>query len=187
MLFLFLKSWISFPMARRVPVPKIDVVPPAGGGGRYNHGYNGYNALNIRLVFDSHIEIDVLHTKMAEYKQVKIGKLKLKGSSSGTKSKSKKRKHDRKDEGVEEKDEDAINHGGWWAIKEYGHLRSCTVALQTHKGNFIKARDNGTLVVGEFHEDQSPEVEEMFTLIKLSETKVAFKSGYGKKSISRQY
>ena len=120
---------------------------------------------------------------MAEYKQVKIGKLKLKGSSSGKKSKLKKRKRDRTDEGVEEEDEDAINHGGWWAIKEYAHLRSCNVALQTHKGNFIKARDNGTLIAGEFHEDQSPEVEEIFTLIKLSETKVAFKSGYGKKHI----
>jgi len=117
---------------------------------------------------------------MAEYKQVKIGKLNLKGVSSHKKAKSKKRKHDRPGEKVEVQDEDTIHHGGWWAIKEYGQIRSCNIALQTWKGTYIIARDNGTLVMGELHENSVPEVEEIFTLVKLSETKVAFKSGYGK-------
>ena len=116
---------------------------------------------------------------MAEYKQVKIGKLNLKGVSSHKKAKSKKRKHDRPGEKVEVQDEDTIHHGGWWAIKEYGQIRSCNIALQTWKGTYIIARDNGTLVMGELHENSVPEVEEIFTLVKLSETKVAFKSGYG--------
>ena len=116
---------------------------------------------------------------MAEYKQVKIGKLNLKGISSHKKVKSKKRKHEKPDEKTEVQDEDTIQHGGWWAIKEYGQIRSCNIALQTWKGNYIIARDNGTLVTGEFHENNAPELEEIFTLVKLSETKVAFKSGYG--------
>eukprot|EP00795_Rhopilema_esculentum_P003137 gene3137-1442_t len=116
---------------------------------------------------------------MAEYKQVKIGKLNLKGLSSSKKTKSKKRKHDRTEETIEEKDEDAINHGGWWAIKSYEQIRSCNVALQTFKGNYIIARDNGSLSVGEVHVDNTPQAEEIFTLVKLTETKVSFKSGYG--------
>ena len=117
--------------------------------------------------------------KMAEYKQVKIGELNLKGLSSSKKAKSKKRKHDRTEETIEVKDEDAINHGGWWAIKSYEQIRSCNVALQTFKGNYIIARDNGSLSVGEVHADNTPQAEEIFTLVKLTETKVSFKSGYG--------
>ena len=132
--------------------------------------------LNL-IELNSHLHITA--SKMAEYKQVKIGKLNLKGISSHKKTKSKKRKHDRPGEKVEVQDEDTIRHGGWWAIKEYGQIRSCNIALQTWKGNYIIARDNGTLVMGELHENNVPEVEEIFTLVKLSETKVAFKSGYG--------
>lgn len=117
---------------------------------------------------------------MAEYKQVKIGKLKLKGMASHKKAKSKKRKHEKAVEEAEVQDEDTVAHGGWWAIKDYGQIRSCNIALQTWKGNYILSRDNGTLVMGELHESNTPEVEEIFTLVKLSETKVAFKSGYGK-------
>ena len=111
---------------------------------------------------------------------MKIGKLTLKGVSSHKKAKSKKRKHEKPDEKAEVQDEDAIQHGGWWAIKEYGQIRSCNIALQTWKGNYIIARDNGSLTMGELHENNMPDLEEIFTLVKLAETKVAFKSGYGK-------
>ena len=116
---------------------------------------------------------------MAEYKQVKIGKLNLKGASSQKKTKSKKRKHEKPEEKTEVQDEDTVMHGGWWAIKDYEQIRSCNIALQAWRGNYVIARDNGTLRMGDIHEDNTPQVEEIFTLVKLSETKVAFKSGYG--------
>ncbi len=121
---------------------------------------------------------------MDEYKQVKIGKLKLKGSTSTIKkkSKAKKRKHE-SPEDIDDnkllKDEDAIKHGGWWAIKEYGKLQSCNIALQTYKDNYVIAKDNGSLSLGDVQNDNTPQIEEIFTLVVLSETKVAFKSGYG--------
>ena len=122
---------------------------------------------------------------MAEYKQVKIGKLRLKGASSSgvKKNKTRKRKHD-KSEATENtqitKDEDALNHGGWWRIKEYSKLQSCNVALQTYKESYVIANDNGTLSLGDLNDSHVPQVEEIFTLVVLTETKVAFKSGYGK-------
>ena len=125
---------------------------------------------------------------MAEYKHVKVGKLKLKGQTSvAKKHKSKKRSHESSDTSIStnSKDEDAAQHGGWWAIKSFEQLQSCNVALQTFKDSNVLAVDNGTLTIGDDHggtEDgpsHGPAPEEIFTLVKLNETKVAFKSGYG--------
>eukprot|EP00794_Sanderia_malayensis_P019953 gene19953-21907_t len=122
---------------------------------------------------------------MDDYKQVKIGKLKLKGSTQSGKKKTKvkKRKHgnSERDDSLEIlKDEDCLQHGGWWAIKEYSKLQSCNIALQTYKGNYVIAKDNGSLSLGDIHDNNTPQIEEIFTLVVLAGTKIAFKSGYGK-------
>lgn len=121
---------------------------------------------------------------MSEYGQVKIGKLKLKGSSSD-KKKSKKKKRKRlgndEDDGIPLND-DAKEHGGWWKIKSFDELTGGNVALQLHNTSYLFARDNGTLGCGDPHHlcDNGPAEEEIYTMIKISTTKVAFKTGYGK-------
>ena len=122
---------------------------------------------------------------MSEYKQVKIGKLKLKGASSSKHKKSKKkRKHDDGAVAVSDipSDDDATEHGGWWSIRSFDKLNGGTVALQTCKTSYVYAVDNGTLRLGEKHleHDEGPVDEEIFTMIRISDAKVAFKSGYGK-------
>jgi len=124
---------------------------------------------------------------MSEYTQVKIGKLKLKGSSSDKKKskKKKKRKHGEDGDTTDETptiDDDAKSHDGWWRVKSFDQLTGGNVALQLHNTSYVFARDNGTLSCGELHTQlpKGPVEEEIFTMIKISATKVAFKSGYGK-------
>jgi len=127
---------------------------------------------------------------MSEYGQVKLGKLKLKGEGkSKKKSKKNKRKHD--EEGGESSssstkawNEETKKYHGWWPLKTFEDLGCGIVAVQTSfKNSYIFAVDNGTLRLGSEHDDHLeaiPMEEEIFTLIKISENKIAFKSGYGK-------
>jgi len=121
---------------------------------------------------------------MSDYSQVKIGKLKLKGSGSvKKKNKKKKRKLPEFNDGNEiPEDDDAQDHGGWWQIKSFDHLNGGNVAVQLYNTSYLFARDNGTLVCGDPHHesDYGPAEEEVYTMIKISNTKVALKSGYGK-------
>lgn len=123
---------------------------------------------------------------MAEYKQVKLGKLKLKSSSSSSsskKSKKKKRKHEHNNPADEiPEDDDAKDHNGWWRIQTFEKLTGGNVALQLYNTAYLFAVDNGTLKLGSKHidEDNGPIAEEVFTMIRISDTKVAFKTGYGK-------
>ena len=119
--------------------------------------------------------------KMADsYKQVKVGKLKLKGSEdSSRKRKHKKKKRERDEE--EPTDLDALRHGGWRKIDSFSEL-SGNVALQTFRKSYIEALSSGLFTVGEIREDggNSPAPVEVFTAVPLSEKKIALKSGYGK-------
>jgi len=121
---------------------------------------------------------------MSEYKQVKIGKLKLKGADG--KIKKKKKRKLPKEEKTEEEitiDEDANSHNGWWSMNSFDKLNGGTIAIQLFNNAYIFANDNGTIKPGKLHdgtEYSGPKDEEMFTMIKISEIKVAFKSGYGK-------
>ncbi|XP_072920656.1 protein FRG1 isoform X2 [Hemitrygon akajei] len=92
---------------------------------------------------------------MAEYSCVKRTKLVLKG----VKSKKKKCKGKRKREEEEEQVVDIV--GGWWAIRNFGEITG-SVAIEMGKDNEI------------------PDPPEQLTAIKLSETRIALKSGYGK-------
>ena len=117
---------------------------------------------------------------MSAYKQVKIGKLKLKGSdSSSQKKKHKKRK--REIEAEQSVDVDCLRHGGWWKTLHF-HEVTGIVAFQTCFGSYIEAQNTGKFTVGDLREDgeNSPAPVETFTAVPLSDTKIAIKSGYGK-------
>lgn len=114
------------------------------------------------------------------YKQVKVGRLKLKGlDDSSRKGKQKKKKRQREEE--EPTDVDSLRHGGWRKIENFSELTG-NIALQTFKNSYIEALNNGMFTVGELREDgeNSPAPVEVFTAVPLSEKKIALKSGYGK-------
>lgn len=101
---------------------------------------------------------------------------------------SKKRKHKSKDkkERSEKRakkttvDEDAIRHGGWWQAEKFDDITG-SVAIQFGKQTYITALDNGLFSLGAPHGDgEGPSPEEIFTAFPINETRVAFKSGYGK-------
>ncbi|XP_018410315.1 PREDICTED: protein FRG1 [Nanorana parkeri] len=114
---------------------------------------------------------------MAEYSNVKSTKLVLKGSKD--KSKKKHKKNKRK---LEESEDDKLDIvGNWWAVKCLGDI-SGMVAIEMDKGAYIHALDNGLFTIGAPHkdDDDGPVPPEQFTAIKLSDSRIALKSGYGK-------
>ncbi|XP_077984243.1 protein FRG1-like [Glandiceps talaboti] len=117
---------------------------------------------------------------MSAYSHVKGGKLKLKGMKSDSKKKhKKKRKRENGEKDV--KDEDAATHGGWWCVSTVDEIHG-SVAIEMHANAFICALDNGLFTVGVPHTDLSegPEPPEQFTAVRVSDSHIALKSGYGK-------
>ncbi|XP_028600517.1 protein FRG1 [Podarcis muralis] len=112
---------------------------------------------------------------MAEYSAVRRTKLVLKG----TKSKSKKKNKDKK----RKRDEDAEDKldivEGWWTVSNFGEITG-TVAIEMGLGTYISALDNGLFTLGAPHKDEGPYPPEQFTAVKLSDSRIALKSGYGK-------
>ncbi|XP_076446275.1 protein FRG1-like [Babylonia areolata] len=122
------------------------------------------------------------------YSFVKGGKLTLKGNKDKKLKKhkhKKKRKHDESSMGessstVSHNREDTQDHGGWWEIKKFDDI-SGNVAFEIGDRTYVSALDNGLLTLGPPRsQGEAPDPTEVFTVLKLSETKVAFKSGYGK-------
>ncbi|XP_053475439.1 protein FRG1 [Ictalurus furcatus] len=114
---------------------------------------------------------------MAAYSHVKSTKLVLKGlkdKSKKKKNKDKKRKRDN-----EEDKPDVV--GGWWKVRNLGDI-SGTVAIEMHSRSYVHALDTGLFTVGAPHtgDDEGPDPPEQFTAIKLSDSRIALKSGYGK-------
>ncbi|XP_076001886.1 protein FRG1 [Genypterus blacodes] len=112
---------------------------------------------------------------MAEYSHVKSTKLVLKGHKQGKK---KKNKDGKRKLAEEEQKPDVVD--GWWSVKGFGEL-SGTVAIEMQSNCYIHALDTGLFTVGAPHnDDEGPDPPEQFTAIKVSDTRVALKSGYGK-------
>ncbi|KAA0197229.1 FSHD region protein [Fasciolopsis buskii] len=140
---------------------------------------------------------------MDSYSLVRSGKLKLKGEK--LKKKHSKRTHLRKvKQNGNEKLADADAHGGFWAVNDISDVADA-VAIQLNSWSdnqkaigdgsdpkasgtssisavrYLSATDEGLLVIGPPRKvGEPPAPEEILTAIKLSDTKVAFKSGYGK-------
>ncbi|CAH8492131.1 unnamed protein product [Schistosoma haematobium] len=143
---------------------------------------------------------------MDSYSFVRPGKLKLKGEK---KKKHHKRHHESKPK-VEKTERilEADAHGGWWSVKEFDEVKD-SIAIQvyvatdkpltadgfeaaTHSGQdannkeftgacYLSATDEGLVVIGPPRKyGEPPAPEEIFTAMQVSDTKVAFKSGYGR-------
>lgn len=122
------------------------------------------------------------------YSFVKGGRLTLKGKNDKKlkkAKKTKKRKHEEisvadPSDSLSHKKEDTQAHGGWWEITNFDDV-SGSIAFELGKRTYIMALDNGLLTVGPPREKgEGPDPTEIFTVMKLNDTKVAFKSGYGK-------
>ncbi|XP_061686908.1 protein FRG1 isoform X1 [Syngnathoides biaculeatus] len=112
---------------------------------------------------------------MAEYSSVKSTKLVLKGQNKGKKKKDKNKK---RKAGDNESKQDVV--GGWWAVRDFGEIMG-SVAIEMHNNSYIHALDTGLFTVGAPHpEDEGPDPPEQFTAVKLSDSRIALKSGYGK-------
>ncbi|CAF96604.1 unnamed protein product [Tetraodon nigroviridis] len=112
---------------------------------------------------------------MAEYNKVKSTKLVFKGQKQG-----KNKKH--KDKKRKATDEDAKPDivGGWWAVKSFVEING-TVALEMQNNSYVHALDSGLFTVGAPHgDDEGPDPPEQFTAVKLSDSRLALKSGYGR-------
>ncbi|TNN17000.1 Protein FRG1 [Schistosoma japonicum] len=141
---------------------------------------------------------------MDSYSFVRPGKLKLKGE----KKKKHHKRHLQPKLKVEKTERflEADAHGGWWSAKEFDEVRD-SIAIQvyvatdkqsvdgpevTHSGQdvsnkeftsacYLSATDEGLLVIGPPRKyGEAPAPEEIFTAMQVSDTKVAFKSGYGR-------
>ncbi|XP_055924492.1 protein FRG1-like [Argiope bruennichi] len=117
---------------------------------------------------------------MSEYSNVKGGKLKLKNakkSKNKSKHHEKKRKHEEESEQV---DDDATKHGGWWNVTYFKEITG-PIALEFQPHCYVKALDNGQFILGGPHpEGNGPDPEEILTAIRISDSKIALKSGYNK-------
>ncbi|XP_051241365.1 protein FRG1 [Dicentrarchus labrax] len=112
---------------------------------------------------------------MAEYSRVKSTKLVLKGLNKGKKKKNKDKKRKAADE---EEKPDVV--GGWWSVSSFGEITG-TVAIEMQNNSYIHALDSGLFTIGAPHkDDEGPDPPEQFTAIKVSDARVALKSGYGK-------
>ncbi|XP_057187142.1 protein FRG1 [Triplophysa rosa] len=113
---------------------------------------------------------------MAEYSHVKSTKLVLKGLNDKKKRKKNKDKKRKRDDGQDKPD----IVGGWWAVKSFGEITG-TVAIEMQNNSYVHALDTGLFTVGAPHkEDEGPDPPEQFTAVRLSDSRIALKSGYGK-------
>ena len=118
---------------------------------------------------------------MSDMYRVTSGKLKLKGHKSHKKHKSKHKDETRdEDAPVRRKDDDADDHGGWWCVSDISDIVGA-VAIELSPNCYMLAQDNGLFSIGPPHnQGEGPSQEEILTAIKIDDSKIALKSGYGK-------
>ncbi|XP_063413167.1 protein FRG1-like [Mytilus trossulus] len=115
------------------------------------------------------------------YSFVKGGKLKLKGHKDKKHKKHKKRKHDEIDTDTPKPEKgDSEKHGGWWIAKKFDDISGNT-AIEMDDMRYLAAQDNGRFKLGPPRDEgEEPDPIEILTAVKVNETKIAIKSGYGK-------
>ncbi|KAH7958969.1 hypothetical protein HPB49_007044 [Dermacentor silvarum] len=76
--------------------------------------------------------------------------------------------------------QDTVSHGGWWELKAFEEYTG-PIAIEFTPYCYVSSQDNGLFVLGGPHPPgEGPFPEEILTAVKLSDTKIALKSGYGK-------
>lgn len=114
----------------------------------------------------------------------------LKGHKSKKSKKHKKSSHKRKHDGelvtgesatqAEDFEEDKRKHGGWWEVRKFSDIPA-NMAIEVMANCYMVALDNGGIAVGSPRDDgDEPDPTEIFTVVKVNDTKLALKSGYGK-------
>uniref|UniRef100_A0A8C4R053 FSHD region gene 1 n=1 Tax=Eptatretus burgeri TaxID=7764 RepID=A0A8C4R053_EPTBU len=93
-------------------------------------------------------------------------------------SRRKKRNKKQKKEDVDEEHLDIV--AGWWAVRTIDEVTG-TIAMEMKERSFLHALDNGLFTLGAPHTDhEGPSQPEQLTAVKLSDSRIALKSGYGK-------
>ncbi|XP_055327686.1 protein FRG1 homolog [Paramacrobiotus metropolitanus] len=115
------------------------------------------------------------------YDNVRVGKLKLKGAGKfGTSGSDARERQKKRKKATVVVDEDAIRHGGWWKVEEFSQITG-PVAIELFPFSYIKALDDGSFTLGAPHpEGEGPNPEEILIAVRVSDTKIALKSGYDK-------
>ncbi|XP_064481797.1 protein FRG1-like isoform X2 [Ornithodoros turicata] len=97
-----------------------------------------------------------------------------------------KKKHKKEKNGTEDGEErakyeqDKVNHGGWWEAKQFEEITG-PIAIEFSPHCYVASLDNGLFVLGGPHTvGEGPSPEEILTAVRVSDTKIALKSGFGK-------
>lgn len=70
--------------------------------------------------------------------------------------------------------------GGWTTISDISEFVG-TIAVEFGNQTYMKALDNGLFTLGAPHDEgDSPNPEEILTVLRINDNKIALKSGYGK-------
>lgn len=70
--------------------------------------------------------------------------------------------------------------GGWFALSTFDHVTG-SIALEMAPFSYMRALDNGLFIASAPHRPgEEPDPEEVITAIRVSDTKIALKSGYNK-------
>ena len=74
----------------------------------------------------------------------------------------------------------SCRHGGWWKVKKFHEING-NVAIEFGTNSYAHSLDNGLFCVGPTRPfGEGPDQQQILTVIRISENKVAFKSGFGK-------
>lgn len=73
-----------------------------------------------------------------------------------------------------------FRHGGWWKVQQFPEING-NVAIEFGTNSYVHSLDNGLFCVGPTRPfGEGPEQQEILTAIRISENKIALKSGFGK-------
>lgn len=73
-----------------------------------------------------------------------------------------------------------LRHGGWWKVKQFHEING-NIAIEFGENSYVHSLDNGLFCIGSTRPfGEGPDQQQVLTVIRTSENKVAFKSGFGK-------
>ncbi len=74
----------------------------------------------------------------------------------------------------------SFRHGGWWKVAKFHEING-NVAIEFGTNSYVHSLDNGLFSVGSTRPfGEGPEQQEILTAIRISDNKIALKSGFGK-------
>eukprot|EP00049_Salpingoeca_infusionum_P027932 m.35082 g.35082 ORF g.35082 m.35082 type:complete len:302 (+) comp9846_c0_seq1:2441-3346(+) len=116
----------------------------------------------------------------SDYAHVKTSTLKFKGKAPKKKKKKSKDKDKERHAKKEAIQQLALRHQAWWQVEEYRELTG-NVLIESDSGFYLTALDDGSLTVSESTKhSERPEVQEIFTLVNVSESRVAIKTAFNR-------